>query len=159
MNERVNVTSMVSGRVGLVLPRMHINKVWPKKGTKLPVEKDVLREAIYEPGVEYMFKEGLLYIDDMDFKIELGLEQEGTEKPTDIIPVDEKYLTRVLKNMPISEMKAAITKMNDNQKRELIDFASELNDISFDRMDAIKKITGIDVVKVIELKRAKKEEE
>ena len=158
MNERVMVTSMVSGRIGLVLPRLHINKVWPKKGTKLPVEKDVLREAIYEPGVEYMFKQGLLYIDDMEFKIELGLEEEGTKTPTNVIPMDEKYMTRVLKLMPIAEMKKAISAMNDNQKRELIDFASEQNDISFDRMDVIKKLTGIDVVKVIELKRSKEEE-
>ena len=158
MNERVMVTSMVSGRIGLVLPRLHINKVWPKKNTKLPVEKDVLREAIYEPGVEYMFKQGLLYIDDMDFKIELGLEEEGTKAPTNVIPMDEKYMSRVLKLMPIAEMKKAITAMNDNQKRELIDFASEQNDISFDRMDVIKKLTGIDVVKVIELKRSKGEE-
>jgi hypothetical protein len=140
------------------LPRLHINKVWPKKGTKLPVEKDVLREAIYEPGVEYMFKQGLLYIDDMDFKIELGLEEEGTKTPTNVIPMDEKYMARVLKLMPIAEMKKAISGMNDNQKRELIDFASEQNDISFDRMDVIKKLTGIDVVKVIELKRSKEEE-
>ena len=158
MNERVMVTSMVSGRIGLVLPRLHINKVWPKKGTKLPVEKEVLREAIYEPGVEYMFKQGLLYIDDMDFKIELGLEEEGTKAPTNVIPMDEKYMSRVLKLMPIAEMKKAIGAMNDNQKRELIDFASEQNDISFDRMDVIKKLTGIDVVKVIELKRSKGEE-
>lgn len=158
MNERVMVTSMVSGRIGLVLPRLHINKVWPKKNTKLPVEKDVLREAIYEPGVEYMFKQGLLYIDDMDFKIELGLEEEGTKAPTNVIPMDEKYMSRVLKLMPIAEMKMAISTMNDNQKRELIDFASEQNDISFDRMDVIKKLTGIDVVKVIELKRSKEEE-
>lgn len=158
MNERVMVTSMVSGRIGLVLPRLHINKVWPKKGTKLPVEKEVLREAIYEPGVEYMFKQGLLYIDDMDFKIELGLEEEGTKAPTNVIPMDEKYMSRVLKLMPIAEMKMAISAMNDNQKRELIDFASEQNDISFDRMDVIKKLTGIDVVKVIELKRSKEEE-
>ena len=158
MNERVMVTSMVSGRIGLVLPRLHINKVWPKKNTKLPVEKDVLREAIYEPGVEYMFKQGLLYIDDMDFKIELGLEEEGTKAPTNVIPMDEKYMSRVLKLMPIAEMKKAISALNDNQKRELIDFASEQNDISFDRMDVIKKLTGIDVVKVIELKRSKGEE-
>ena len=158
MNERVMVTSMVSGRIGLVLPRLHINKVWPKKNTKLPVEKDILREAIYEPGVEYMFKQGLLYIDDMDFKIELGLEEEGAKAPTNIIPMDEKYMSRVLKLMPIAEMKKAISAMNDNQKRELIDFASEQNDISFDRMDVIKKLTGIDVVEVIKLKRSKEEE-
>ena len=158
MNEKVIVTSMVSGRIGLVLPHMHINKVWPKKGTKLPIEKDILREAIYEPGVEYMFKQGLLYIEDMDFKIELGLEEEGTKAPKNIVPIDEKYMIRVLKNMPITEMQMAIKGMNDNQKRELIDFASEQNDIQFDRMDVLKKLTGIDVVKVIELKRSKEEE-
>jgi hypothetical protein len=94
----------------------------------------------------------------MDFKIELGLEEEGTKAPTNVIPMDEKYMSRVLKLMPIAEMKKAIGAMNDNQKRELIDFASEQNDISFDRMDVIKKLTGIDVVKVIELKRSKGEE-
>lgn len=158
MNEKVNVVSMVSGRVGLILPHMHINKVWPKKGTKLPVDKDILREAIYEPGVEYMFKQGMLYIEDMDFKIELGLEEEGTKDPTEIIPVDEKYLKRVLKLMPISEMKKVVQNMNNNQRRELIDYAAEQNDIQFDRMDALKQITGIDVIKVIELKRSKEEE-
>lgn len=158
MNEKVIVTSMVNGRIGLVLPHMHINKVWPKKGTKLPVDKDILREAIYEPGVEYMFKQGLLYIEDMNFKIELGLEQEGTEVPTEIIPVDEKYLNRVLKLMPIVEMKKAVEAMNDNQIRELVDYASEMDGIQFDRMDVLKKMTGIDIVKMIELKRAKGEE-
>lgn len=158
MNERVIVTSMVSGRIGLVLPHMHINKVWPKKGTKLPIEKDILREAIYEPGVEYMFKQGLLYIEDMDFKIELGLEAEGTKIPTEVIPIDEKYLNRVLKLMPIVEMKKTVQSMNDNQIRELIDYAAGQNDIQFDRMDVLKKLTGIDIVKIIELKRAKEEE-
>lgn len=157
MNEKVIVTSMVNGIVGITMPNSRIKKIWPKKGTKLPVEKDFLREAIYEPGVEYMFKKGILYIDDMDFKIELGLEPEGTTKPTEIIPVDEKYLHRVLKLMPISEMKAAVAKMSDNQKKELLDFTVEQNDIQLDRLNVIKELTGIDVLKVIELKRQKGE--
>ena len=61
MNERVIVTSMVNGIVGITMPNSRIKKIWPKKGTKLPVEKDLLREAIYEPGVEYMFKKGNQY--------------------------------------------------------------------------------------------------
>lgn len=157
-DNRVIVTSMTSGRVGLVLPHLRVNKIWPKKGAKQAIEKDLLRDAIYEPGVEYLFKHGMLYIEDMAFKIELGLEAEGTEKPTEIIPMEEKYLNRIVKLMPIVEMRQAIAKMNTNQKRELVDFASELKDISFDRMDVIKEMTGIDVIKVIELKRSKGEE-
>jgi hypothetical protein len=157
MNEKVIVTSMVGGNVGLTLPHLRVNKTWPKKGTKLPIEKDVLREAIYEPGVEYMFKNGILYIEDMDFKIELGLEEEGAKAPTAVVPVDEKYLERLLKRMPVAEMKLTLKKMNDNQIREMVDYASEQNDIQLDRLSAIKEITGIDLFKVIELKRQKGE--
>ena len=157
MNERVIVTSMVNGIVGITMPNSRIKKIWPKKGTKLPVEKDLLREAIYEPGVEYMFKKGILYIDDMDFKIELGLEPEGAKTPTEIIPVDEKYLNCVLKLMPLFEMKAAINKMSDNQKKELLDYAVKQNDIQLDRLGVLKELTGIDILKVIELDRQREE--
>ena len=148
---------MVNGIVGITMPNSRIKKIWPKKGTKLPVEKDLLREAIYDPGVEYMFKKGILYIEDMDFKIELGLEPEGAKAPTEIIPVDEKYLNRVLKLMPLSEMKAAINKMSDNQKKELLDYAVKQNDIQLDRLGILKDLTGIDVLKVIELDRQREE--
>ncbi len=157
MNEKVTVTSMVNGRIGLVLPHMHINKVWPKKGTKLPVEKDILRESIYEPGVEYMFKNGILYIEDMDFKIELGLEAEGTKVPTEILPMDEKYMNRVLKLMPIVDMKKAIDSMTMVQKQELVDFAVKQNDISLDRIEIVSDKCNIDILKTISLNRQKEE--
>lgn len=157
MNEKVMVTSMVRGIVSINNPEHRLVRTWPKKGTKLPVEKDALREAIYDPGVEYMFKHGMLYIDDMDFKIELGLEEEDTKEPTAIIPVDEKYLERLLKRMPVSEMKMAIKAMNNEQKYEMIDYASTQNDIQLDRIAAIKEVTGTDLFKVIDLKRQREE--
>ena len=157
MNEKVIVTSMIRGIVSINRPEYRLVKTWPKKGTKLPVDKDALREAIYEPGIEYMFKNGMLYIDDMDFKIELGLEEEGAKAPTAVIPVDEKYLERLLKRMPVVEMKAAIKAMTNDQKYEVIEYASEQKDIQMDRIQAIKEITGTDLFKVIELKRQREE--
>ena len=157
MNDKVIVTSMVNGLVSINRPEHRLVKVWPQKGTKLPVEKDALREAIYEPGVEYMFKNGMLYIDDMDFKIELGLEEEGAKVPTAIVPVDEKYLERLLKRVPVFEMKAAIKAMNGEQRHALIDYAAEQTDIQMDRVSAIKEITGTDLFKVIELKKQREE--
>ena len=157
MNDKVIVTSMVNGLVSINMPQHRLVRAWPQKGTKLPVDKDALREAIYEPGVEYMFKNGMLYIDDMDFKIELGLEEEGTDKPTAIIPVDEKYLERVLKRMPVAEMKMAIKAMNTEQRDSLFEYAATQNDIQLDRIQAIKEVTGNDLLKVIELKRQREE--
>ena len=152
MNDKVMVTSMVGGTISAASLE---HRVWNKKGQKLPVSKDVLREAIYEPGIEYMFKKGILYIDDMEMKIELGLEAPGTTTPTEVLPVDDKYLNRVLKLMPISEMKAAIDKMSIVQKQELVDYASKQNDIQLDRLAIVSEKCGVDVLKTIELNRQK----
>jgi hypothetical protein len=157
MNEKVIVTSMVNGLVSINMPQHHLVRAWPQKGAKLPVDKDALREAIYEPGVEYMFKHGMLYIDDMDFKIELGLEEEGTTAPSAIVPVDEKYLERLLKRMPVFEMKSAVKEMNAEQRQEMIDYASAQTDLQMDRVAAIKEVTGTDLFKVIELKKQREE--
>ena len=157
MNDKVIVTSMVNGLVSINMPQHHLVRAWPQKGAKLPVEKDALREAIYEPGVEYMFKNGMLYIDDMEFKIELGLEEEGAKVPTAIIPVDEKYLERLLKRVPVFEMKTAIKNMNGEQVQELIDYAATQTDLQMDRITAIRELTGTDLFKVIELKKQREE--
>lgn len=158
MNDKVSVMSLVGHRVVLVLPHLRFKKVWTKKGAKFMIEKDILREAIYEAGVEKLFTSGVLYIEDMDFKIELGLEAEGTTKPTQIIPVDEKYLNRILKLMPIQEMKQAIGAMTEEQKRELVRFATEQKDAQMDRLSIVKELTGSDVFKMIEIKRQMEEE-
>lgn len=152
MNDKVMVTSMVGGTISASSLE---HRVWNKKGQKLPVSKDVLREAIYEPGVEYMFKNGILYIDDMELKIELGLEAPGTETPTEVLPIDDKYLNRVLKLMPVSEMKSTIDKMSIVQKQELVDYASKQNDIQLDRLAIVSEKCGVDVLKTIELNRQK----
>ena len=152
MNDKVMVTSMVGGTISASSLE---HRVWNKKGQKLPVSKDVLREAIYEPGVEYMFRKVILYIDDMDFKIELGLEAEGTKAPTDILPVDDKYLNRILRLMPIVEMKAAIDKMSVVQKQELVDYAAKQNDIQLDRLAIVSEKCNVDILKTIELNRQK----
>lgn len=154
MNDKVMVTSMVGGTISAASLE---HRVWNKKGQKLPVSKDVLREAIYEPGVEYMFKKGILYIDDMELKIELGLEAPGATAPTEILPVDDKYLNRVLKLMPVSEMKAAIDKMSIIQKQELVDYASKQNDIQLDRLAIVSDKCKVDILKTIELNRQKGE--
>ena len=155
MNDNVMVTNMGNSITFLCLQQngYMVKKVWPRKGAKLPLSKDLLRENFYDPGVEGMFRKGILYMDDMDFKIELGLEEPETKIPTQIIPLDEKYANRVLKLMPISEMRQAIQKMTKEQAQELIGFAASQNDLQMDRLAAIKELTGIDVFKVIDLKR------
>lgn len=155
MDEKVMVTSMVSGQIGIVMPELRVKKTWPKKGTKLPISKDFLREAIYDPGVEYMFKNGILDIDDMGFKIELGLEEEGTKTPTAILVVDDKFMNRLLKAMPIEEMRQKIGQMSEVQKNELVNYAAKQTDVNLDRIKVIDELCGVNLLKIIELNRSK----
>lgn len=160
MDDKVFVTSMVSGQIGIIVPELRVKKNWPRKGTKLPISKEFLREAIYEPGVEYMFKHGILSIDDMDFKIELGLEQPEAKESNEFVElplVDEKYMLRVLKNMPISEMRKAITNMSDEQKNEFINYAASQKDVNLDRITVIDELCNVNMLKIIGLKKAKEE--
>ena len=104
-----------------------------------------------------MFKNGVLFIEDMEFKIELGLEAEGTKVPTQILAVDDKYLNRVLKLMPLVDMKKAIDDMTLIQRQELVDYAVKQNDVQLDRLDVISKKCNVDILKAIELNRQKGE--
>ena len=65
-DKRVKVKSLVKGIVGIKSQDLRVNLTWNKRGAVRNVDFDTLRDLIYEEGVEYMFKEGILGIDDMD---------------------------------------------------------------------------------------------
>ena len=155
MNDIVYVTSMADAIVGFSVPNRHYSRSWARKGTRLPIEKDILREAIYEPGIEYLFKNGILYIDDMDFKIELGLETEGsTEETATIVAFDDKLAMRIIKFMPLADAKKMIEKLTPTQKQELFTFAvNNYKDLDTSRLDLINTACGVNLLKAIELKK------
>ena len=155
MNDMVYITSMADAIVGFSIPERHYSKSWPKKGARLPVEKNILREAIYQPGVEYLFKSGILYIEDMDFKIELGLEEEGVNENTaNILKLDDKLAARIIKLMPINEAKATLAKLSPDQKQELFVYAvNHYGDLDMSRIDLINNTCGVDLLKAIQAKK------
>lgn len=155
---KVSVESTVSGQVGIKLPELHFNREWPKKGTKLWIDKDILREAIYDPGTEYMFKTGILYIDDLDFKKEIGLEPEDASKPENIIVLTEAQMKRYLTVALNEDLKQLIPKLSKEQLKNLVNYAIENNLTDIDKANILKEATGIDIVQAVLLKQQNKEE-
>lgn len=158
MNDKVVVKSMSTGKIVIDLPDLRFKREWPKKYSKVTVDAEVLKEALYDPGVEYMINSGLLFIEDMDFKKEVGLEPEDAKEPVNIVPLDEKLMQRILKFMPISQVGEELKKLNVEQRRMLVTYAIENEMISMDRVDIIKEICGVDLLKAISLKKANEEE-
>ena len=158
MDDKVNVISTVTGTVGITLPELHFKREWPRKGTKLAISKDILREAIYDPGTEYIFKTGMLYIDDMEFKKEIGLEPEDAVEPENVIVLNDKQMKRYLTVAPVRDLKEVLPKLSKEQLKNLVNYAIENELTDIDKCNALKDITGIDVLKAVILNRQNKEE-
>lgn len=159
MTDKVYVTNMSSSMTGFSVPDKHWSKTWPRKGAKFLVEKDIIREAMYQYGVEYLFRNGILFIDDLDFKKELGLEAEDATPTTlETVALDDNYLNRITRLMPLKEAESAIEKLSDNQRKELFDYAVKHSDqLEMTRIDMISKTCKADLLKAIQLKKQMEE--
>jgi hypothetical protein len=73
MNNMVKVISASNSLVVINIPHLPLHRVWRKKGASYPIERTMLIQAYYDPSVEFLFKEGLLYTDDKEFLEEVGL--------------------------------------------------------------------------------------
>lgn len=154
----VMVKNTTNGRVGIDLPDLSFRRTWERKGAQKPVDISILEQAIYDPGVEYLFKEGILYIEDMDVKIALGLEAETAKAPENIIVLNDQQKTRYLTVAPVHEFKQLIGKLSYEQIHELAQFAIEKEYTNFDKCEILQKTVGIDVIKAIQLNRQNAED-
>lgn len=158
MENKVKVVNLISSRVNINIPDVRLNRVWEKKGAVKTIPFDQLEEALYNPGVEALFTGGILGIDDLEIKKQLGLEPEDATEPVNIIILDETQRRRYLTVMPLHEFKTKIQDLPIEQIRELAQFAIENEIVDFDKAEIIKKITGTDIIGSIQMNKADKEE-
>lgn len=155
--EKITIVSTVNGNIGIYLPDLHFRKEWTRKGMKIQIDKDLLEDIMYDPGSEYMFKTGMLYIDDMDTKKHLGLEPEDATEPKNIIILNDKDKQRYLTVLPLHEFKVKVKELSIEQRKDLVDYAVEHEVISFDKNEILEELTGLNPMKMIQLNRQNKE--
>ena len=153
METKVKVKSLISSRVLISVPEIRLKRAWEKKGAVKTIPFEQLEEAMYEPGVEALFREGALGIDDMEVKIALGLEEEGTKEPTNIIALDDAQRERYLKNMPMVDFRQKVKELPQEQLIELANYAIEKEIADFDKSELLLKLTDIDILSAIKLNR------
>ena len=156
-NKQVVLTNTVKSRVGINVPELLLKRTWEKKGVKISIDLDTLREAFYYPSVEYLLREGILYIDDMDVKIELGLEEPDTTVPTSIVILSEAEMQRYMTAMPIYEFKEKIKTLGREQVQSLVDYAIENKLTSFEKCEVLKELTHTDILTAVQLNKANEE--
>lgn len=158
MSEKVTVVSTVDAQVGINNPELRFKADWIGKGMKHKIDKEILEGLMFDPGVEYMFTNGILYIDDMDAKIDLGIEAEGTTEPTNVIVWDEDTIKKYINVKPLHEFKADFDKLSKEQKLEVAHYMVKNQMVgSMDKSEYVQEKTGVDVITAVRLDKAAKE--
>ena len=155
--EKIRVISKHQGPVSVNISDLRFKREWPNKGASVLIEKETLEEMMYDSGFKYMIDTGMLYIEDLAVKKELGLEPEDATEPVNIIVLSDNDMKRMMTAMPQFEFDAKLKTLNYEQMLALADFAikNELGD--FGKCDAIKKACGKDILTAIKLNREDKE--
>ena len=158
MEKKVKVENLISSRVNIVIPELSLRRVWEKKGAVKTIPLEQLEEAMYNPGVEALFRDGTLGIEDMEVKRYLGLEPEDAEEPVNIIILNDQQRKRYLTVMPTAEFKEKIRELPIEQVRELAQYAIQNEIANFDKAEIIKQMIGTDIIGTIQLNKADQEE-
>lgn len=155
--EKIRVISKHQGPVSVNISDLRFKREWPNKGASVLIEKETLEEMMYDSGFKYMIDTGMLYIEDLGVKKELGLEPEDATEPVNIIVLSDNDMKRMMTAMPQFEFDAKLKTLNYEQMLALADFAikNELGD--FGKCDAVKKACGKDILTAIRLNREDKE--
>ena len=149
MERMVKVTSMVDAQLGITDPSYGIKRRWQKRGQSLPIPFDVLEQLLYSDGVANMFKQGLLYIDNMKDKQDLGLEPLEATEPTNIIALNAKQIEELLTVKPIDVFKKEVSNLPDAQIDNVIDYAVEHKIVNAEKCAILKEVTNRDIIAMI----------
>ena len=91
----------------------------------------------------------------MDAKIALGLEPEGAQEPQNIIILNDSQILRLVKVDSYADFEKELEDISNEQVNNICDYviANELMGIDPQKAELLKKRTGIDVIKSIQLNR------
>lgn len=152
-NRMVLVKNMENAVVGISKPEFGFKRKWQKKGQVISIPYDLLEQLLWDPGIKNLIDTGILYIESMKDKIDLGIEPEGATEPENVIVLNEKQMENLWVNTPISVFKREVSNLMKTQVDILTSYAIEHNYAPVDKCAFIKELSGKDILKAISLKQ------
>ena len=157
MSDKVKIISSFDGRCGIDNGDLHISRRWPARGASVMLDKSIVEELMYDDAFKNMIEDGTLYIEDMEFKKEIGLEPQEATEPT-IIFLDDKQLNRYWKVMSLPQFKTEVKKLTKAQLQSLADYAIKHGeDGNIQKANYLTEITGRNILKGIDFQNSVKE--
>lgn len=154
---KVKVVSQTRGLVSISLPYIPFKAQWRTSGATVEIEKETLEQIMFEPGVKYMFDQGMLYIEDMEAKKELGIEPEDAKEPVNVIVLNDKQRRQYWVNLSLTDFKKKVDELSREQVELLADYAIENKLVDVDKCDFMQEKCGRDIMTAIRLNKADEE--
>lgn len=155
--EKVKVISTITSAVSVVAADLRFSRTWPMAGASVSIDKELLEDLMYDIGFRNMIESGILYIEDLKTKKDLGLEPEEATKPENIIVLNEKEKRKYMTTLATPIFKEKIKKLSKAQLEELCDFAIDNKYLSVDKAKILKEACGRDIIAAVRLSEANKE--
>lgn len=155
----VLVKNMVDSRLGVADPTTGIKRRWERRGQTVPIPYEAMQQLLWQDGFRRMIDQGLLYIENMKDKKDLGLEPQEATIPVNIIALTPAQMEDLLKNKPIDVFKKELSKLPDAQIDNLIDYAITNKIVDSAKCTLLKQVTGRDILKAISRKEEIEAEE
>lgn len=149
--DRVKVISTLKNKVTVNVPDIRFSRTWASAGMAINIDRETLNDLMYDPGFANMIKMGILYIEDMEVKKDLGLEPEDATEPVNLILLTDKEKRYYLGELSLVGFKDKMKKLSRNQVEELADFAIKNKIVDIDKSKVIKEACGRDIIRAIQL--------
>ena len=147
-NNTVMVTSTSNSTVVLNVPELMLHRTWSRRGATYPFDRRTLMQAYYTPSVEALFRSGILMTRDEEFLKEVGLMRDDGKKK--IVELTEQYMHRLIKMMPLAEVRRELPQLTRAQLSELAEYAvTHYTELQMDRIDVIGQYAGKNLLKAI----------
>lgn len=149
MARMVKITNMVNAQVSVNDPFNGINRIWKKKGQSTAIPFEAVEQMLYDDGFRNMIDCGILYIDSMKDKQDLGLEPLEAEVPTNIIALSDADMEKLWKATPLVVFKREVMNLPSVQVDSLIEYAVQNKIVVADKCAFIKELTKKDILLAI----------
>lgn len=150
MTERmVKVQNMVNKTIVIRKPEYNLNRRWTQKNQIIPIPFDTLEQALWNEGIRTLFDRGMLYIPDMQDKIDLDLEPADATEPQNIIVLTDKQIENLLNNVPFVAFKKELEELSSTQIREITNYAIIHEIANVEKVNYLKSLTDVDILKAI----------
>lgn len=160
MSDKVKITSYAEYRIHILIPELRVDRTFSNYGQTYLFDSATVEEMFYYPAVKGYFTKGLLKIEDKDLRIKLELEEANGEVAQDVIaPISDSTILAHLRVKPLAEFKEFVEELPIEQQNRFVDLAIRNKITDYEKITFLKKLTGKDVMKIIELTTEDEDEE